>query len=65
MKRCANCDKIVWFWNRFYRKYGMGLIVDGGDENEYVTFCSEKCCIEWKDVCIDFNKKEQSSGETK
>lgn len=43
--KCAVCGKRIWFWNRFYRRYGILLVYN---ENEIirVPLCSDKCYFE-------------------
>ena len=38
---CSNCKKTFYFWNKFNRKYGVGLVWDKeGRFHEEVRFCS-------------------------
>ena len=45
--RCNNCKKIVWIWNKFYKKHGKGKEFRKEGKNyrhmgERV-FCSDNC----------------------
>jgi hypothetical protein len=57
MKICSNCQKKIWFWNKFNRKYGKGFLIsrDFSKILEEVYFCCEDCLFEYKkDYNIDF-----------
>jgi hypothetical protein len=45
MRRCENCNKIVWCWNKFWRKHGSGIVMEAGHPKHMltITFCSQKC----------------------
>jgi hypothetical protein len=60
MKICSNCQKKIWFWNKFNREYGKGFLIsrDFSKILEEVYFCCEDCLFEYKeDYNIDFNNK--------
>ena len=61
MTRCSKCNKLIWFWNKFNREYGFGMVLDKQNcPKEIVRFCSYKCCFAYKnDLLIDFNKSKE------
>lgn len=58
MNYCENCNKRIFFWNKFYRKYGKGIAFWFDDErkketSQYIYFCSDECYKE----CLKKNKQ--------
>ncbi len=45
MRKCCVCKRNIWFWNRFYRKYGFCRVLNKKTlkPEGIIYFCSMNC----------------------